>query len=140
MRAGGPHAAELAVTERMIGLAEDLVWVGLAVALGNIVLLGAAVFRRLHDAGLPGFLILVPLALQAVWMYFSWSQLGGLTETMRDAANAQMAGTTVQVGPGMVAQDLIGWLAVLVVVLIGFLGSHYQPIDGNHPESQSAPG
>ncbi|GAA4643790.1 hypothetical protein GCM10023115_17500 [Pontixanthobacter gangjinensis] len=120
---GNSAALEAAALEKMIGigLPTTLVKTSLAIAAMNIILLSASFVRRAHDSGLPGMLLVIPLGLQLVWMYFSYSQLGGLDKTMRAAIEAREANLETGVQVGMIAQDLLGWLAVLIVIVIGIL-------------------
>lgn len=123
-RSGDPASAQTAVLDQLIGFAGTLVWISLGLAVLNIILLSAAFVRRSHDAGLPGLVLAIPLGLQLVWMFFAYRQLDGLEQTMRSAAAAQMAGASPSVQTGMIAQDMIGWLVVLIVVVIGSMRHH----------------
>jgi uncharacterized membrane protein YhaH (DUF805 family) len=118
-------AIEAEVLKRMIdvGLPQTLARLSLGMAFLNMILLAASIVRRAHDAGLPGMVGLIPLFLQLVWMFFAYGQLGGLEQSMRHAAEVREAGQAAQVQPGMIAQDLIGWLVVLVVILLGLAKS-----------------
>ncbi|MXP46631.1 DUF805 domain-containing protein [Altererythrobacter luteolus] len=120
-KTGDNSTAETAIMNHMIDFAGTLVWISLGIALLNTVLLSAAFVRRAHDTGLPGLLLAIPLGLQLVWMFFAYRQLDGLEATMRAAVDAQMAGQSPEVQTGMIAQDLIGWLVVIIVLVIGFL-------------------
>ena len=120
-KTGDNSTAETAILNHMIDFAGTLVWISLGIALLNIVLLSAAFVRRAHDTGLPGLLLAIPLGLQLVWMFFAYRQLDGLKATMRAAVDAQLAGQSPEVQSGMIAQDLIGWLVVIIVLVIGFL-------------------
>jgi uncharacterized membrane protein YhaH (DUF805 family) len=110
-----------------LGLPGTLVRTGLLLGLLNIVLLAASLVRRAHDSGLPGLVLIIPLGLQIIWMYFSYGQLEGLGTTMRAAVETTQAGGEPQMQVGMIAQDLIGWLAVLIVVAIGIIKSQLSP-------------
>lgn len=118
-------AIEAEVLKRMIdvGLPQTLARLSLGMGLLNMILLAASIVRRAHDAGLPGMVGLIPLFLQLVWMFFAYGQLGGLEQSMRHAAEVREAGQAAQVQPGMIAQDLIGWLVVLIVILLGLAKS-----------------
>lgn len=123
---GDSAAAEVAIFEQVIQFAPTAVWISLAVAALNIVLLAASFMRRCHDAGLPGLVVVIPLAIHLVWMFISFRQLDGIEETMRAAVAAETAapGAVEQsVQTGMIAQDLLGWLALLILVLVGIMKS-----------------
>lgn len=125
-QSGDSAAAEAAIFEQVVQFAPTAVWISLAVAALNIVLLTASFVRRTHDAGLPGLVVAIPLSIHVVWMFISYRQLDGIEETMRAAVKAELAGPGAveqSVQTGMIAQDLLGWLALLIVVLIGFMKS-----------------
>ena len=133
-KTGDNSAAEAAIMNHMIDFAGPLVWISLGIALLNIVLLSAAFVRRAHDTGLPGLLLAIPLGLQLVWMFFAYRQLDGLKATMRAAVDAQLAGQSPAVQTGMIAQDLIGWLVVIIVLAIGFLKTQRSDNQYGEPE------
>ncbi|MFZ1742779.1 MAG: DUF805 domain-containing protein [Pontixanthobacter sp.] len=124
-----PAALEVDALEKMIaiGLPETLVKIGLAVATMNIVLLSASFVRRAHDSGLPGMLLFIPVSLQLVWMYFSYSQLDGMDDAIRAAVQAVQTHRAADMQVGMIAQDLIGWLVVIIVAVIGMVKTQPQP-------------
>ncbi len=135
---GDAAAVESAVLEKMIGMAEPLIWLSLAIAILNIVLLSAAFVRRAHDTGLPGLVLVIPLGLEFVWMFFAYRQLDGVKASLEAAVEAKTAGVEAAMQPGMIAQDLIGWLAVIIVLVIGSLKSQYSSNQyGSSDESQS---
>ena len=133
-KTGDNSAAEAAIMNHMIDFAGPLVWISLGIALLNIGLLSAAFVRRAHDTGLPGLLLAIPLGLQLVWMFFAYRQLDGLKATMRAAVDAQLAGQSPAVQTGMIAQDLIGWLVVIIVLAIGFLKTQRSDNQYGEPE------
>ena len=120
-----PEVVEAMATQAMLDskLPTTLVRTSLIIGLFNILLLGTAFIRRCHDAGLPGMVALIPTGLQLVWMYFAYGQLDRVGTIVKDAAVSQSSGEAVVMQPGMIAQDLIGWIAVLVVVLVGLAKS-----------------
>ena len=136
-KTGDNSTAETAILNHMIDFAGTLVWISLGIALLNIVLLSAAFVRRAHDTGLPGLLLAIPLGLQLVWMFFAYRQLDGLKATMRAAVDAQLAGQSPEVQTGMIAQDLIGWLVVIIVLVIGFLKTQRSENQYGEPDLKS---
>lgn len=136
-KTGDNSTAETAILNHMIDFAGTLVWISLGIALLNIVLLSAAFVRRAHDTGLPGLLLAIPLGLQLVWMFFAYRQLDGLKATMRAAVDAQLAGHSPEVQTGMIAQDLIGWLVVIIVLVIGFLKTQRSENQYGEPDLKS---
>lgn len=132
---GNQAALESAVLDSMVqlGLPGMLVQTGLWLGLLNIILMAASFTRRAHDSGLPGMVLLIPVGLQMVWMYFSYRQLEGLESTLRAAVESTEAGVAPQVQVGMIAQDLIGWLVIIVVAAIGIIKS--QPTPNQYADS-----
>jgi uncharacterized membrane protein YhaH (DUF805 family) len=110
-----------------IGLAEHLAQLGLGLGILNVVLLSAGIIRRCHDATWPGIIVLVPLSLQLIWMFFAFGQLSKIDTTIQRAAEARDAGQATAIDPAMIAQDMLGWIVVLIVVLIGLAKSQSGP-------------
>ena len=110
-----------------IGFAESLARLGLGLGVLNIAMLTAAIVRRCHDANLSGLIVFVPLGLQLVWMYFAVGQVAMINSTVRMAAEARDSGREATIDLAMIAQDLLGWIVVLIVVLIGLAKSVQGP-------------
>ncbi|MXO90252.1 DUF805 domain-containing protein [Pontixanthobacter aquaemixtae] len=125
----GPEAIEAAALDAMIqrGVPGTMVRTSLALGLLNIILLSAAFVRRSHDSGLPGLILVVPLAIHLVWMFFAFRQVDGLSSSMRAAADIKQAGGGAGLQTAMIAQDAIGWVAVLTVLAIGMIKSQPSP-------------
>lgn len=126
-QSGNQAAAEAAILEEVINHAPTLVWVSILQSVPNIVLLAASFMRRTHDVGLPGLLVTIPIAIQFIWMIIAYRQLDGITDTMRSGVEAELAGAEIALEPGMIAQDLLGWLAFLIVILVGLMKSQQGP-------------
>lgn len=126
-QSGNQAAAEAAILDEVINYAPTLVWFSIIQSAVNIVLLAASFMRRTHDVGLPGILVAVPIAIQVIWMFIAYRQLDGIADTMRSGAEAELAGNSMPLEPGMIAQDLLGWLAFLIVVLVGLMKSQQGP-------------
>jgi len=109
------------------GLAKHLAQLGLGLGVMNIVLLSASIIRRCHDANLPGIILMVPLALQLIWMFFAFGQLSKIDATIERAAQARAVGQSATIDPAMIAQDMLGWIVVLIVILIGLAKSQPGP-------------
>lgn len=122
---GDASVVEAVALDSMVamGLPGTLVRTGLWLGVLNIILMSASLVRRAHDSGLPGLVLVIPLGLQLVWMYFSYGQLDGLDSTLRTVVDTAQAGGAPEVQAGMVAQDLIGWMVVLVVAGVGIIKS-----------------
>lgn len=123
-------ALEAALLDRMIdvGLPSKLVVTSIWLGAFNIVLMAASFVRRAHDAGLPGMVVLIPIGIQLTWMGFAYRQLGAVPEQLRTAAEvSREAGQAVAMQPGMIAQDLLGWMVVLILVLVGMAKSQRVP-------------
>lgn len=127
VQSGDQAAAEAAILEEVINYAPTLVWFSIIQSAANIVLLAASFMRRTHDVGLPGILVAVPIAIQLIWMVIAYRQLDGIADTMRSGAEAELGGTSMALEPGMIAQDLLGWLAFLIVILVGLMKSQQGP-------------
>lgn len=127
---GDPAALEAALLDRMIdaGLPSRLVVTSIWLGVFNIILMAASFVRRAHDAGLPGMVVLIPVGIQLTWMGFAYRQLEAIPKQLRTAAEvSREAGQSVAMQPGMIAQDLLGWMVVLILVLVGLAKSQRVP-------------
>ncbi|MGB7374616.1 DUF805 domain-containing protein [Pontixanthobacter sp.] len=123
---GDSAAAEAAIFEQVVQYAPTAVWISFVVAILNIVLLFASFIRRTHDTGLPGLIVAIPLVIHLVWMFISYRQIDGIEETMRAAVAAETGAAVAaeqSMQAGMIAQDLLGWLALIIVMLVGIMKS-----------------
>lgn len=109
------------------GLPVRLVYSSLVLGILNAVLMSAAFVRRSHDVGLPGMIVLLPLGLHIVWLYFTVGQMDRVGKAVRAAIESQSTGSATALQPGMIAQDMIGWLAVLLVIIMGMAKSQNGP-------------
>jgi len=89
-------------------------------------LLVASLARRLHDIGLSGWLVLVPLGLQAL----IFAQIPATLARVKDAL-AHFDGRTAP-NPGAMMQGqgtavLLGWLPALFLIVVGLINSNNGP-------------
>ena len=118
-----PEAAKAAVQAAMLGAMSDIIpkmiWMSVAVGIIMLLSLAAAFVRRLHDSGLSGLWALVPAACQAVSLATMPSQLARMQEAMQTAdLNNPMLGMSMMRG-SMGAGQLLAWVAIGVVVVLG---------------------
>jgi uncharacterized membrane protein YhaH (DUF805 family) len=118
-QSGDPAAMETAMAAPMGEMMESMLGLGLFTTALNAVLLAAAFTRRLHDSNLPGWWALVPLGLQLAASYYSYTrieQLKALTAQMMSQTDPQAA---LMAQSQISAQGLIGWLAIIALVVLG---------------------
>lgn len=118
-----PAVVEAAVLQQVIEAAPMMVKFGLALGIANVILLGAAFVRRLHDAGFTGMIALVPLGAMIVSTWLAFQQLDELERIMRDAMQAGADGGMAAMEAGAGWQALIGWIPLLCLVGFGILKS-----------------
>jgi uncharacterized membrane protein YhaH (DUF805 family) len=119
--AQGEAAMRAMMAERMGPFLSTIVWTSIVLSLVNVVLLGAACVRRLHDAGLSGWIALVPLLLLAWSEWYAWSQIGVASEMVSTMLNGDPALQEEAIRQQQGWHSLIGWLPLLCVVAFGFL-------------------
>ena len=122
-QSGDPAASELAaqaaVTGSMTGMIEVLTWMTTASNLAMMGLLAAALVRRLHDSGLPGWWAAIPGAIQLVNTALAPSLMHRMMDTMLQAdASDPMAGFRAMQG-SMALASIGGWTAILIVIALG---------------------
>ncbi len=124
VRAAGhdPKAVQAAmnnvVATKMSAVLSQIVLVSALVAVLHVLLLAAALVRRLHDSNLPGWLALIPVALQGAVLAHMPAQLATTRAMMQQTQNGMPSTAAAGAGVNGVA-GLLGWLVILIVVLIG---------------------
>ena len=118
-----PAAVEAAVMQQVIDAAPMMVQVGLVLGIANVVLLGAAFVRRLHDAGFTGLIALIPLAAMVVSTWLAFRQIDDLERIMREAMQAGADGGAAALQSSAGWQALIGWIPLICLVGFGILKS-----------------
>ena len=112
-------AIQAAMMDSMSEIMPKMIWMSIAVGVVMLLSLAAAFVRRLHDSGLSGLWALVPAACQAVSLYTMPTQLARMQEAMHTAdLNNPMAGMLMMRG-SMGAGQLLAWVAIGVVVVLG---------------------
>jgi uncharacterized membrane protein YhaH (DUF805 family) len=124
------QAGPATINARMIAAFAEavpmVIWLGVVLALVTALLLVASLVRRLHDIGLSGWLVLVPLGLQGV----IFAQVPAALERVKDVV-AHFDGTTapnpayMMQGQGMTM--LVGWLPALFIIVVGLIKSNNGP-------------
>ena len=119
-QSGDQAAVEAALAASTGEMLESMVWLGLVTACHNILLIAAALTRRLHDSNLSGWWGLVPLGLQAFATWHTFARIDQLkalmAQTMQQATDPQAA---MMAQSQMSSQSLIGWLPVIALVILG---------------------
>lgn len=117
-RAAADAAAQTAIAGSMRGYMPLLLWSNFACALLLLIGLGAALVRRAHDSGLPGYVAAIPLVLQAINIALIPTQLGKLEEMMVAQFTDPLAAFKFYDGiSGLGA--VAGWIAMALVVVLG---------------------
>lgn len=130
MEAAQSQADPATINARMIAaLAETMpmvIWLGVGLALATALLLVASLVRRLHDIGLSGWLVLVPLGLQAI----IFAQVPAAFERVKDVLShfdGKTAPNPAYMMQGQGMTVLLGWLPVIFVIVIGLIKSNDGP-------------
>lgn len=116
---GDPVAAQAAVqaamAQNMAAFMPALMWTSLASGLILLLATPAAVVRRLHDSGLSGWWVLIPVLCQVANLAGLPSQMAKMQEMMAAQLAYGSLGGLQHIGWGAVA----GWGGILVVILLG---------------------
>jgi len=113
----------------MAALAETMpmvIWLSVGVALATALLLVASLVRRLHDIGLSGWLILVPIGLQAI----VFARVPAAFERVKDALShfdGKTAPNPAYMMQGQGMTVLLGWLPAIFVIVVGLIRSNEGP-------------
>lgn len=119
-RTGDQAAIEAAMAVSMGEMLGSMVWMGFVTGCLNVLLLAAALTRRLHDSNLAGWWGLVPLGLQVFASYYTYTRIDQfkalMTQMMSRTTDPQAAFVAQS---QMSGQSLIGWLAIIALVILG---------------------
>jgi uncharacterized membrane protein YhaH (DUF805 family) len=118
-QSGDEAAVAAAMGTQMGEMIGSMVWVGVFTAIGNVLLLAAALTRRLHDSNLSGWWGLLPLAVQAASSWYTTTRIDeikALTMQMMNTTDPQAA---MAAQTQMSGQSWVGWVAIIVVVVFG---------------------
>lgn len=103
-----------------------IIWLGVGLAIATALLIVASLARRLHDIGLSGWLVLVPLGLQA----FVFAQVPAALERVKDALShfdGKAAPNPDYMMQGQGTTVVLGWLPAIFVIVIGLIKSNEGP-------------
>jgi uncharacterized membrane protein YhaH (DUF805 family) len=114
-----PAAVETIVVQQMLEGMPTLVYGSIALSVFNVIMLGAAFVRRLHDSGLATVFVLLPLAAAIAAALLSLQQLSHMQELVRMTMEAQAGGNLTGLTENAGWQSLVGWLPLLLVIGFG---------------------
>ena len=119
---GGSEAAEAAMQDSMARFMRTTIWLSVITSLLMMLLIATSFVRRLHDAGLTGWIALVPAAINVVMMARMPGQVDTMLAAMKAGAKSPLTASFGTV-PGSELQMLLGWLPTLMVVGLALLPS-----------------
>lgn len=130
MEAVQNQADAATVNARMISTFSEtmptIIWLGVGLAVVTALLIVASVARRLHDIGLSGWLVLVPLGLQGI----VFAQVPAALERVKDALShfdGKTAPDPAYMTQGQGMTLLLGWLPAIFVIFVGVIKSTEGP-------------
>lgn len=135
-KTGDQAAIEAAVAQGMSGQIGMVVWSSVAINAINAVLLSAAFVRRLHDTGLPGWIVIVPLACVAASSGLAIVHIPEMAAAMTQAIATQSADAAEAAKQSGGLESVLGWLPLLI--LIGFGIRKSQPESNRWGEPPAA--
>lgn len=121
-----PEAVEPAMSGLMANFMRATIWVSVLTTVLMMVLIAASFVRRLHDAGLTGWIALVPAAINVVMLSRMPAQVEAAMAAMDSGGKSPIAAGFGTV-PGGELQMLLGWLPTLMVVGLALLPSNDGP-------------
>lgn len=110
----GQLATQAAIEGAMRDMMSTMMWVASATNLLMMVLLAASFVRRLHDSDLSGWWALVPGAIQLANLILAPAVMRRMMDILTRPGDP-MAGMQSSMG----AASLLGWAAIIVVVVLG---------------------
>jgi uncharacterized membrane protein YhaH (DUF805 family) len=113
------------MTAQVGGFTQNMLPFSLGLSLVLMLLFVAALVRRLHDSGKPGWWALLPVATQVFSMGLTYSTIGKLQAVMSDTMTDPQAAMHYQreVAP----YSLISWVGYIAVIVFGIMKSTEGP-------------
>lgn len=122
-QSGDPVAAqattETAINRTMTDTMVSMMWVGSATNLLMLLALAASFVRRLHDSDLTGWWALIPGAMQVANLFLAPAMVQRMMERMSEIQAGDPAAGMRGMQTSMSAASILGWGAILVVVILG---------------------
>lgn len=127
-RSGGDQTAvQAAVMARMSDMIRTMVLVSIGIGLVNVVLVAAALVRRLHDSGKPGVWAVAIGALYVVSLVAAYQQIGAMQSAMAHAAAGGSPGDMMAFQRTTGLRGLLGWAPLILVIVFGVMKSDPGP-------------
>jgi uncharacterized membrane protein YhaH (DUF805 family) len=104
----------------MIG---TMVLVSIGIGLVNLVLVAAALVRRLHDSGKPGVWAVAIGALYVVSLIVAYQQIGAMQAAMSHAAAGGSPEDMLAFQRTTGLRGLLGWVPLILVIVFGVMKS-----------------
>lgn len=122
-QSGDPVAAqkltEAAITHTMTDTMVSMMWVGSVTNLLMLLVLAASLVRRLHDSDLAGSWALIPAAMQVANLFLAPALLQRTMERMAQIQAGDPAAGMRSLQSSMSGASILGWGAILIVVVLG---------------------
>jgi uncharacterized membrane protein YhaH (DUF805 family) len=105
--------------DAMSKLMGQIMWVSAGLAVLNILLLAAALVRRLHDSDLSGWWALAPAIAQVGAVGWMLATLDELVATMTQTMTASTPNPMAAMQGSMSGAGLVGWVPIILVIIFG---------------------
>lgn len=125
-KSGAPADPQALAASSLAGMGpwlQTAAYVSIAVGLVTIVLLLAAFVRRLHDSGNSGWWAALAVAAQLAALWSTYVNIGRINEVLSQATRQIQTGGTTTFNTGTNYLGLLGWLAIIIVLVFGILKS-----------------
>lgn len=122
-RSGDPAAVqavtEASIARSMMDIASSTMWVKSVSAVLTVLLIGAALVRRLHDSEMSGWWALVPGSMQIANLFIAPIMMRRMIETMSRMQTADPMAGMRSMQSSMSGASVLGLVAILIVVALG---------------------
>lgn len=122
-RSGDPAVVqavtEASIAHSMMDIASSTMWVKSVSAVLTVLLLGAALVRRLHDSEMSGWWALVPGSMQIANLFVAPIMMRRMIETMNRMQTADPMAGMRSMQSSMSSASVLGLVAILAVIALG---------------------
>lgn len=121
------QALTASVVSQMAPWIPIMAYVSIGVGVVTILLLMAALVRRLHDSNKSGWWALIPLLAEIVALWVSYRAIDRMDVALNQAMQQIQSGGMIQHQQEASALRLMGWVAIIAVIVFGIMKSTEGP-------------
>lgn len=126
-KATGQAPDEAAMMQHMSGAVGQILIVSIIMGLANVVLVGAAFTRRLHDSNKSAVWAIAAAVIYIFSLWLSYSHASDVAALIQQAANSPDPQAAMADQSAFAMDGLIGWVPLVMIIVFGVMKSDPGP-------------